>query len=116
MTRDTTHGTKGSSIVRAFIAAVLVASLFGVSALTASAQEDGSWLEPGDFPGFDNGEFEAPTPLEACETVLPDGVDVSGIVADVLAETDLPQEVIDEIVDLSAAGDVTCDDIFAEAS
>ena len=104
MTRDTTHGTKGSMIVRAMVAAVLVASMFGLSALAATAQEVPT--------GFDPEEFEAPTPGEVCQEQFPDGiVDTGPIVEDALADSGLPQEVIDEIV-ASASFTLTCDDLF----
>jgi hypothetical protein len=104
MTRDTTHRTKGSSIVRALVAAVLVASLFGLSALTASAQEGPSWFEPW--------EFEAPSPLAVCEEQFPEGiVDTGPIVEDALADSGLSQEVIDEIV-AAASFSLTCEDLF----
>ena len=99
MTRDTTHGTKGSMIVRAMVAAVLVASLFGLSTLAATAQE-----EP---PGF-----EVPTPLEFCQEQYPDGiVDTGPIVEEALAGVDLPPEIADEILS-SFSFTVTCEDVF----
>lgn len=103
MTRDITHRTKGRSIVRAMAAAVLVASMFGLSTLVASAQ---------DIPGFDPGEFEAPSPLEFCQEQYPDGiVDTGPIVEEALAGVDLPEEIADEIL-ASFSFTVTCEDVF----
>ena len=103
MTRDTTHSTKGSSIVRALVAAVLVASMFGLSTLAASAQ-DASWL--------DSGELDVPTPLEICEEQFPDAiVDTGPIVEEALADSDLPPELVEEIV-ASSSFTLTCDDLF----
>ncbi len=104
MTRDTTHGTKGSSIVRAIVAAVLVASMFGLSTLGASAQEAPT--------GFDPGEFEAPSPLEFCQEQYPEGiVDTGPIVEEALAGVDLPAGVADEII-ANFSFTVTCEDVF----
>ena len=104
MIRDTAHSTKGSAIVRAMVAAVLVASMFGLSVLTTSAQETPSWFEPG--------EFEVPDPGELCQEQFPDGiVDTAPIVEDALADSGLPQEVIDEIT-ANFSFTLTCDDVF----
>jgi hypothetical protein len=100
MTRDIAHGTKGSSIVRALVAALLVATMFGVSALTASAQET---------PGVN---VDVPTPLEFCQEQYPDGiVDTSSYVDDTLAGVNLPPELVDQIRS-TFSFTVTCDDIF----
>jgi hypothetical protein len=104
MTRETAHGTKGSSIVRALVAAVLVASMFGLSALTASAQEVPS--------GVDIGDFAVPTPLEVCQEQFPDGiVDTAPIVEEALAGADVPPEIADQITS-TFSFTVTCEDVF----
>lgn len=104
MNRDTAHSTKGSSIIRAMVAAVLVASMFGLSVLTTTAQEMPTGFEPGDF--------EVPTPGEVCQEQFPGGiVDTGPIVEDALADSGLPQEVIDEIT-ASFSFTVSCDDVF----
>jgi hypothetical protein len=104
MTRETIHSTKGSSIVRALVAAVLVAGLFGLSALGASAQEGPSWFEPW--------EFEAPSPLAVCEEQFPDTiVDTGPILEDALAESGLPPEVVEDIL-ANASFTLTCEDLF----
>jgi hypothetical protein len=115
MTRDTTHGTKGSSIVHALVVAMLVAGLFGISALTASAaQDDTPGFDPEDFVGFDSGDFEVPTPLEFCQEQYPDGiVDTSSYVEDALAGADLPPELADEIT-ANFSFVVTCEDVFGD--
>lgn len=115
MNRDTPHGTKGRTLVRAMVATLLVASLFGVSALTASAAQDyPPGFDPEDLEGIGLGELELPTPLEACQEVLPDGIDVSGAVEEALADSDLPPELVAEIVEAASAGDLTCEELFAE--
>jgi hypothetical protein len=96
MTREL--GSKGRSLIRALAAAMVVVSLFGFSALAVSAQ--------------DGPEVDVPTPLEACQEALPDGVSVSDAVAEALAESDLPPEVVDDIIAFASQFDLTCEDLF----